>query len=165
MNLKPGDIFYSVMQKDNNPFEKPRICKFIVKYIKPEERYSIVSTKQDRYFRNWVFRPDQVYETYGLAVPERNQKIEKLKEVEAISRAHTEERLRIQKENELQRQREYDNQIRNNLKQELKKQFEFYINYFSYDWGNQKLFIPEKFNEILNKLLGENNDTREKSSK
>lgn len=155
MNLKPGDIFYSVMQKDNSPFEKPRICKFIVKSIKPEERYSIVSTKQDRYFRNWVFRPDQVYETYELAVPERNQRIEKIKEAEAISRAYTEERLRIQKENELQRQREYDNQIRNQLKQDLKIEFEHYINYFSYDWGNQKLFIPERFNEILNKLLGE----------
>ena len=165
MNLKPGDIFYSVMQKDNNPFEKPRICKFIVKNIKPEERYSIVSTKQDRWFRNWVFRPDQVYETYELAVPERNQKIQKLKEAEAMVKAQKEEYYRIQREEELQRQREHDEQIRNNLKQELKKQFEFYINYFSYDWGTQKLFIPEKFNEILNKLLGENNDPREKSSK
>ena len=123
--------------------------------VKPEERYSIVSTKQDRWFRNWVFRPDQVYETYELAVPERNQRIEKIKEAEAITRAYTEERLRIQKENELQRQREYDNQIRNQLKQDLKIEFEHYINYFSYDWGNQKLFIPERFNEILNKLLGE----------
>ena len=39
MNLKPGDIFYSVMQKDNSPFEKPRICKFIVKSIKPERKW------------------------------------------------------------------------------------------------------------------------------
>ena len=56
--MKIKDIFYSVMQKDNNPFENPRIVKFKVEKIDNDSSYPIVSTKQDRWgkLKEWVVK-------------------------------------------------------------------------------------------------------------
>lgn len=78
--MKEGDIFYSVMQKDNCPFEKPRITKFVVKTIYNENcSHPIVSTKTDKWNRPYCFKEEQIYLTYKEALVEKQKIQEKIK--------------------------------------------------------------------------------------
>ena len=59
--MKLGDVFYSVMQKDNCPFEKPRITKFVVEKIFSENcTHPIVATKTDKWGRHYCFKENQI---------------------------------------------------------------------------------------------------------
>ena len=81
--MQVGDIFYSVMQKDNCPFEKPRITKFIVDKIYNENcTHPIVATKTDKWGRHYCFKESQIYSTYEDAIPEKNEKLEKIEQWE-----------------------------------------------------------------------------------
>lgn len=150
MNLKHGDIFYSVIQKDNNPFEKPRICKFFVNYI--NEIGYIVSTKQDRYFRNYVFNPTHIYLNYAEAVPERDEKIKIIEDFEMKRREWENEQKKIAREKELARQLEYDNQIKRETKCIIKRDL---ISLLKKEEKNLDLHSLNIFKEILKQVLGE----------
>lgn len=81
--MKLGDVFYSVMQKDNCPFEKPRITKFVVEKIFSENcTHPIVATKTDKWGRHYCFKENQIYSTYEEAIPEKNEKLEKIRQWE-----------------------------------------------------------------------------------
>ena len=84
--MKSGDMFYSVMQKDNNPFEKPRIAKFIVEKIDTAHSYPIVSTKTDKWGRHYAFRESQIHLTYEDALVEKKKIIEKIEKWEQEKR-------------------------------------------------------------------------------
>lgn len=82
--MQIGDIFYSVMQKDNCPFEKPRITKFVVEKIYNENcTHPICATKTDKWGRHYCFKESQVYSTYKDAIPEKNKKLEEIRKWEA----------------------------------------------------------------------------------
>lgn len=81
--MNKGDIFYSVMQKDNNPFEKPRITKFVFNgYIERDGEQYICSTKTDKWGRHYMFKENQIYLKYEDAIPEKNKKLAVIKELE-----------------------------------------------------------------------------------
>ena len=72
--MKVGDIFYSIIQKDNNSFEKPKIVKFIVKEIDNDyPLYPIVSIKQDKWGRYYRFKESQIHLTYEEALVEKKE--------------------------------------------------------------------------------------------
>ncbi len=103
--MQVGDIFYSVMQKDNNPFEKPRIVKFFVEKISNDNSIPpIVATKTDKWGRHYCFKESQVYLTYEDAIPEKMGKLEKIKQWE-IDRAEIDRKFfeEQQKREELQK--------------------------------------------------------------
>ncbi|MBQ2871621.1 hypothetical protein IJE86_07960 [bacterium] len=81
--MQVGDVFYSVMQKDNCPFEKPRITKFVIdKIFTANCTHPIVATKTDKWGRHYCFKESQVYSTYEDAIPEKNEKLEKIRQWE-----------------------------------------------------------------------------------
>lgn len=103
--MRVGDVFYSVMQKDNNPFEKPKITKFVVEKIFTKNcTHPIVATKTDKWGRHYCFKKSQIYSTYADAIPEKNEKLEKIKEwqkdIEELNRKHAEEQ---RKQDELEK--------------------------------------------------------------
>lgn len=126
--MKEGDIFYSVMQKDNNPFEKPRITKFVVEKIDTAHSYPIVSTKTDKWGRHYAFRESQIHLTYEDALVEKKKIIEKIEKWEEERREQDRLYFEEQERKENQAQIEHDNQIRSKLcediKQEVKKLIE-----------------------------------------
>lgn len=122
--MKAGDIFYSVMQKDNCPFEQPRITKFVVEKIDSSHSYPVVSTKKDKLGRNYVFRKDQIYLNYEDALPEKKKIIEKIEKWEREKREQDRLYFEEQERKEKQRQLEHDNQIRKEVVQELKEKIE-----------------------------------------
>lgn len=110
--MKAGDIFYSVMQKDNCPFEQPRISKFKVEKIDNDYPYSIVSTKQDRWGRYYRFKESQIHLTYEDALVEKKEIIEKIEKWEKERKEKERLYFEEQEMKRKQRQLEHDNQIR-----------------------------------------------------
>ena len=158
--MKAGDIFYSVMQKDNCPFEKPRIIKFVVEKIDTKHSYPIVSTKTDKWGRHYAFRESQIHLTYEDALVEKNKIIAKIEKWEEErreqDRLYFEEQERIEK----QRQIEHDNQIRKEVVQEItelaKNKFEFLICDECYNTIDKDVYISSvELTEILDQIQGE----------
>lgn len=110
--MKVGDIFYSVMQKDNCPFEPPRITKFIVEKIDTAHSYPIVSTKTDKWGRHYAFRESQIHLTYEDALVEKKKIIEKIEKWEREKREQNRLCFEEQERKEKQRQIEHDKQVR-----------------------------------------------------
>lgn len=137
--MKVGDIFYSVMQKDNCPFEKPRITKFIVeKILTANCTHPIVSTKTDKWGRHYCFKESQIYSTYEDAIAEKNEKLEKIRRWE---KERVEWSMKIAEE---QRKREEfeKNQKAIECLEQAKREFETYYadNIWNYqEWLDQKI--------------------------
>lgn len=110
--LKVGDWFFAVTQKDNSPFEKPRIIKFFVKQIDNDYPYPIVSIKQDRWGRYYRFKESQIHLTYEDALVEKKQILEKIKKFEQEQEERNKIYFAEQEAREKQRQEEHDNKIR-----------------------------------------------------
>lgn len=119
--MKVGDMFYSVMQKDNNPFEKPRITKFVVEKIDNNHSYPIISTKKDKWLRNYCFRESQIHLTYEEALIEKNKIIEKIKAWELYKEEQDRLYFEEQEKKEKQRQIEHDKQVRRQVCEEIKE--------------------------------------------
>ena len=146
--MKVGDIFYSVMQKDNNPFEKPRITKFVVDKIYNENfTHPIVATKTDKWGRHYCFKQSQIYSTYVDAIPEKNEKLEKIRQWEK-DKAEWDAKIF-----EEQRKREEleKNQKAIECLEEAKREFETY--YADNIWN-----YPQWIDQKISELKGENND-------
>lgn len=111
--MKAGDIFYSVMQKDNCPFEQPRITKFVArKFLSENGNHYIVATKTDKLGRPYRFKENQIYFTYEDALVEKKKIIEKIEKWEQEKRERDRLYFEEQERKEKQRQIEHDNQIR-----------------------------------------------------
>ena len=121
--MKAGDIFYSVMQKDNSPFEKPRIVKFMVKEIDNDCSYPIVSLKQDRWGRYYRFKESQIYLTYEEALVEKSKIIEKIKSWETEKAERDKAYFEEQERKEQQRQLDHDKQVRKEVCNDFKSRF------------------------------------------
>ena len=119
--MKVGDIFYAVMQKDNNPFEKPRITKFIVEIFDTAHSYPIVSTKTDKWGRHYVFRESQIHLTYEDALIEKKKIIEKIEKWEQEKREQDRLYFEEQERKEKQRQIDHDKQVRKEVVQEIRE--------------------------------------------
>lgn len=152
--MKAGDIFYSVMQKDNNPFEKPRITKFVVKNILNDCcTHPIVSTKTDKWGRQYMFKKSQIYLNYKDAIPEKQKIQERIrqweKDVEEINKKYFEEQERKEK----QRQLEYEKQIRADERKQVCDEIRKLL---KPHYGEEVSgFIIER---VLDQIQGENND-------
>ena len=159
--MKAGDIFYSVMQKDNCPFEQPRITKFVVEKI-DKTHYPIVSTKTDKLGRHYAFRKDQIYLNYEDALPEKKKIIEKIEKWEREKRERDRLYFEEQERKEKQRQVEHDNQIRKKVVQEIREFLENHKYKVFGDYNNQTLQINETYicelpeiNKFLDQIQGE----------
>ena len=122
--MKSGDMFYSVMQKDNCPFEKARITRFIVEKIDTAHSYPIVSTKTDKWGRHYAFKESQIHLTYEDALVEKKKIIEKIEKWEQEKREQDRLYFEEQERKEKQRQIEHDKQVRNQVVQEVREKFE-----------------------------------------
>lgn len=120
--MKSGDMFYSVMQKDNCPFEKPRIAKFIVEKIDTAHSYPIVSTKTDKLGRHYAFRESQIHLTYEDALVEKKKIIEKIEKWEKEKREQDRLYFEELERKEKQRQIDHDNQVRNEVCEEIREE-------------------------------------------
>lgn len=118
--MKSGDIFYSVMQKDNCPFEKPRITKFVVEKIDTACSYPIVSTKTDKWGRHYVFSESQIHLNYEDALVEKKKIIEKIEKWEREKREQDRLYFEEQEKKEKQRQIDHDKQVRKEVVQEIR---------------------------------------------
>ena len=132
--LKIGDWFYAVTQKDNNPFEQPFIRKFqIVEFMELNDKMSAVTSKKDKTGRHWIFRPRTMHLTYEDALVEKKQVLEKIKKFEKEQEERNKIYFAEQKAREKQRQEEHDNQIRaeerkkiiDNIKAEIAENFDY----------------------------------------
>lgn len=133
-NLKVGDWFYAVTQKDNSPFEQPFIRKFqIIEFMELNDKMSAVTSKKDKIGRHWIFRPRTMHLTYEDALVEKKQVLEKIKKFEKEQEERNKIYFAEQKAREKQRQEEHDNQIRaeerkkiiDNIKEEIAENFDY----------------------------------------
>jgi hypothetical protein len=152
--MKVGDIFYSVMQKDNCPFEKPRITKFVVEKIDTAHSYPFVSTKTDKWGRHYAFRKDQIHLTYEDALVEKNKIIARIEKWEEERREQDRLYFEEQERKEKQRQIEHDNQVRKEVVQEIWKEFEQRLMGKKEDMPVIK--VANMINSVLDQALGEN---------
>lgn len=156
--MKVGDIFYSVMQKDNCPFEKPRIVKFVVEKIDNAHSYPIISTKKDKWGRHYCFRESQIHLTYEDALVEKKKIIKKIEKWEREKREQDRLYFEEQEKKEKQRQIEHDNQIRvderKRVCEEIRKKLEEKLNYDWYDKVEIST-ICYKINSVLDQIQGE----------
>jgi GTP-binding protein EngB required for normal cell division len=120
--MKAGDIFYSVMQKDNCPFEQPRITKFVArKFLSENGNHYIVATKTDKLGRPYRFKENQIYFTYEDALVEKKKIIEKIEKWEQEKRERDRLYFEEQERKEKQRQLEHDNQIRKQVCDDIRR--------------------------------------------
>ena len=151
--MKVGDIFYSVMQKDNCPFEKPRIAKFVIKGINNNYSYPIISLKQDRWGRYYRFQESQIYLTYKEALVEKNKIIEKIKSWEKEKAERDKLYFEEQEKKEKQRQLDHDKQVRKEVCEEIWKEFETRLMNKTEDMPVMK--VANIINSVLDKVKGE----------
>ena len=153
--MKVGDIFYSVMQKDNNPFEKPRITKFKVEKIENNCTHPIIATKTDKWGRHYAFRESQIHLTYEDALVEKKKIIEKIEKWEREKREQDRLYFEEQERKEKQRQIEHDKQVRKEVCEEIRK----FIHSGEYDnFGIEYLRTGLAVLEKLDQIQGEKGD-------
>lgn len=144
--MRAGDIFYSVIQKDNDPFEQPRITKFIVEVIDNDYSYPIISTKKDKWGRYYAFKESQIYLTYKDALVEKKKIIEKIEKWEKEKREQDRLYFEEQERKEKQRQIEHDKQVRKQVVDEIR----FLIHTITH-WSGQTTLYG-KIMDILNQV-------------
>lgn len=159
--MKVGDMFYSVMQKDNCPFEKPRIAKFIVEKIDTAHSYPIVSTKTDKWGRHYAFRESQIHLTYEDALVEKKKIIEKIEKWEKEKREQDRLYFEELERKEKQRQIDHDKQVRREVVQEIIQEVKKLINskdfkLCNHEYANGYCYgLQYDLAKILDKIQGE----------
>lgn len=157
--MKAGDIFYSVMQKDNCPFEKPRITKFVFEKFDTAHSYPIVSTKTDKWGRHYAFRESQIHLTYEDALVEKKKIIEKIEKWEEERREQDRLYFEEQERKEKQRQLEHDNQVKKQVFDEIKSKIVYYAVSVLDEAGNVKENVwgisKKDIDKILDQIQGE----------
>lgn len=148
--MKVGDIFYSVMQKDNCPFEKPRITKFVVEKIDTAHSYPVVSTKTDKWGRHYAFNESQIHLTYEDALVEKKKIIKKIEKWEKEKREQDRLYFEEQERKEKQRQIEHDKQVRKEVCEKFVEQF-----MLEYTMGNEP--VEDIIYKVSDQIQGESN--------
>lgn len=165
-NLKIGDFFWSVIQKDNNPFEKPFIWKFIITDFQYwEDKLYIISNKHSRDGRRMVFCEKNIHLTYEDALVEKKEIREKIKKWEIERKEKDRIYFAEQDARERQRQEEHENQIRkeerksvcNKLRNWCKENFDY--NKLPNELGCWVAVNREEFFVILDKIENQGDDT------